>query len=156
MILYPFKFNPLFKERIWGGQRLREVFGKALPSGINIGESWELADLPEDKSEIINGPLAGQTIDQVIAEYGEAVSDGVINEILSGEISALHIWATTLRRPIIEKPTRQAARGLSVFKRTGCTGCHRPYLMTKRRILTYSFPEIETYPNKNIYFEMLY
>ena len=74
MKLYPLKFKPIFKERIWGGQRLREVFGKDLPANAKIGESWELADLPEDKSEIINGPLAGQTIDRVLADFGAAVT----------------------------------------------------------------------------------
>ncbi len=74
MTLYPLKFKPIFKERIWGGRRLNEYFGKNLPENVNIGESWELADLPEDKSEIVNGPLAGQTIDQVIAELGVAVT----------------------------------------------------------------------------------
>ena len=74
MEVYPFKFKPIFKERIWGGQRLREVFAKNLPFDTNIGESWELADLPEGTSEIVNGPLAGKTIDAVIAEYGSAIT----------------------------------------------------------------------------------
>ena len=74
MELYPLKFKPIFKERIWGGQTLKEVFGKNLPADVKIGESWELADLPEDKSEIVNGPLAGRTIDQVIADFGAAVT----------------------------------------------------------------------------------
>ena len=74
MKVYPLKFKPIFKHRIWGGQQLREVFGKDLPPDIKIGESWELADLPEDKSEIVNGPLAGLTIDQVIAELGTAIT----------------------------------------------------------------------------------
>lgn len=74
MRLYPLKFKSIFKERIWGGRRLNEFFGKSLPADIKIGESWELADLPGDKSQILNGPLAGQTIDHVIAEFGEAVT----------------------------------------------------------------------------------
>ncbi len=70
MKLYPMKFKPIFKERIWGGQKLKTFFGKDIPTDKPIGESWELADLPEDKSEIVNGPLAGKTIDEVIAEFG--------------------------------------------------------------------------------------
>ena len=70
MEIYPCKFKPIFKERIWGGRKLADYFGKNLPDGVKIGESWELADLPQDKSEIINGPLAGMTIDQVIARHG--------------------------------------------------------------------------------------
>ena len=74
MKLYPLKFKPIFKERIWGGRQLEAVFGKDLPADVNIGESWELADLPEDKSEIVNGPLAGMTIDEAIAKYGPAIT----------------------------------------------------------------------------------
>jgi mannose-6-phosphate isomerase len=69
MKIYPFKFEPIFKERIWGGRRLAEVFNKNLPPNVKIGESWELADLPNDKSLITNGPLAGRTLAQAIAKY---------------------------------------------------------------------------------------
>ncbi|OQY03077.1 MAG: hypothetical protein B6I25_08480 [Planctomycetales bacterium 4572_13] len=74
MNLYPLKFEPIFKERIWGGRQIEKVFGKDLPADVKIGESWELADLPSDKSTVVNGPLAGQTIDQVIAEFGTAIT----------------------------------------------------------------------------------
>jgi mannose-6-phosphate isomerase len=74
MEMYPLKFKPIFKERIWGGQNLRTFFDKELPPDKKIGESWELADLPEDKSEIINGPLSGKTIDKAIGEFGERIT----------------------------------------------------------------------------------
>ena len=70
MELYPYKFKPIFKERIWGGRKLAEVYGKGLPENVKIGESWELADLGDDKSEITNGALAGVTIDKVIEKHG--------------------------------------------------------------------------------------
>lgn len=74
MKMYPLKFKPIFKQRIWGGQRLGDVFGKDLPAGEKIGESWELSDLPEDKSEIINGPLATETVASAIEKYGTAIT----------------------------------------------------------------------------------
>lgn len=74
MEIYPLKFKPIFKERIWGGTAITDVFGKDAPSGVNIGESWELADLPEDKSVIANGPLAGLTIAEVIEKHAEAIT----------------------------------------------------------------------------------
>ncbi|MBW8002288.1 MAG: class I mannose-6-phosphate isomerase [Planctomycetes bacterium] len=73
MKLYPLKFKPIYKHRIWGGRKLAEVFGKDLPED-NIGESWELADLPEDKSEIVNGELAGQTLETVIKQYPKEIT----------------------------------------------------------------------------------
>jgi mannose-6-phosphate isomerase len=74
MTLYPLKFKPIFKERIWGGTKLRDFFDKDIPPGVKIGESWELADLPEDKTEIVNGPLAGQTLALVTQKYGSAIT----------------------------------------------------------------------------------
>ena len=71
---YPLKFGPIYKQRIWGGQKLRDVFGKDLPAGQKIGESWELADLPEDKSVIANGELAGQTLHSAIEQYPKEIT----------------------------------------------------------------------------------
>jgi mannose-6-phosphate isomerase len=61
-MLYPLTFTPLFKERVWGGRKLAELYGKALPPGVPIGESWEITDRPEGVSVIANGPLAGKTL----------------------------------------------------------------------------------------------
>ena len=69
MKVYPLKFRPIYKQRIWGGQKLREVFGKDLPPDQLIGESWELSDLPQDKSIIANGELKGQTLISAINRY---------------------------------------------------------------------------------------
>jgi mannose-6-phosphate isomerase len=65
--LYPLLFEPRFKERVWGGRTLETMYGKALPAGVPIGESWEISDRPGDESVIANGPLAGQTLRQLIA-----------------------------------------------------------------------------------------
>jgi mannose-6-phosphate isomerase len=74
MQVYPLKFGPIYKERIWGGKLLREVFGRDTPRGKRIGESWELADLPQDKSKITNGKLAGETLEAIISKYPEQVT----------------------------------------------------------------------------------
>ena len=74
MQVYPLKFEPIFKRRIWGGQKLREVFGKDIPAGEKIGESWELADLPDDKSVIANGELAGRTLASAIEKYTKQIT----------------------------------------------------------------------------------
>jgi len=74
MKLYPLKFKPIYQQRIWGGTALKDYFGKDIPAGVKIGESWELADLPGARSEVINGPLAGKTIDQVLALYPKQIT----------------------------------------------------------------------------------
>ncbi len=74
MKLYPLKFKPIYKERIWGGRKLKEYFGKDIPEDALIGESWELCDLPDNHSEIINGSLAGKTLDKVLKDYPEQIT----------------------------------------------------------------------------------
>jgi len=74
MQVYPLKFRPIYKQRIWGGQKLREFFDKDIPEGKRIGESWELADLPDDKSVIANGELAGNTLGSVIEKYPKEIT----------------------------------------------------------------------------------
>ena len=73
---YPLVFEPILKEKIWGGRNLADL-GKPLPEGIMIGESWELADLPQEiaggRSVIANGPLAGRTLREAIAAAGEPI-----------------------------------------------------------------------------------
>lgn len=57
----PILFEPLFMPRVWGGRRL-EAWGKALPPGEVIGESWELADREDAQSVVAVGPWAGRTL----------------------------------------------------------------------------------------------
>ena len=74
MELYAYKFKPIFKSYLWGGRKLKDVLGKPIPDDTITAESWELADLPGDKSVIANGPLAGKTINEVIKTYGKTVT----------------------------------------------------------------------------------
>lgn len=74
MKTYPLKFKPIFKERIWGGQQLRHAFNKDIPADTKIGESWEIADVGDDKSVITNGPLAGETIASAIEKLGKDIT----------------------------------------------------------------------------------
>ena len=60
--LYPLTFQPIFKDRVWGGRKLEQLYGKALPPQTPIGESWEITDRPEGVSVITNGPLTGRDL----------------------------------------------------------------------------------------------
>ena len=68
-MLYPLTFHPLFKERVWGGRKLAEIYHKPLPPGVPIGESWEISDRPGDVSVIANGPLAGQDLHWLVERH---------------------------------------------------------------------------------------
>lgn len=72
MSVYPYKLEPLYKDKIWGGRSLERMFGRSLPAG-NTGEAWELADLEEGECRIANGRRKGQSLRQVVAEEGAAL-----------------------------------------------------------------------------------
>ncbi|MGA3163298.1 MAG: type I phosphomannose isomerase catalytic subunit [Verrucomicrobiota bacterium] len=61
-MLYPLTFHPIFKERVWGGREIERLYGKKLPPGASIGESWEISDRPGNASVIANGSLAGKNL----------------------------------------------------------------------------------------------
>jgi mannose-6-phosphate isomerase len=69
-MLYPLTFQPIFKERVWGGRTLERLYAKPLPAGRPIGESWEISDRPGDSSVIANGPLAGKDLHWLVENHG--------------------------------------------------------------------------------------
>ncbi|BDW91507.1 mannose-6-phosphate isomerase [Flagellimonas marinaquae] len=72
MNLYPLKFKPILKERLWGGTKLKEVLNKPIDSDIT-GESWELSGVAGDISEISNGNLEGTSLQELMDSQGEAL-----------------------------------------------------------------------------------
>lgn len=68
-ILYPLVFQPIFKERVWGGRELERLFHKQLPAVKPIGESWEISDRPGDVSVVVNGSFAGKTLRWLMENY---------------------------------------------------------------------------------------
>lgn len=68
--LYPLKFQPIFKEKIWGGKKLQTLFNKNIDTD-NTGESWEISAIPHNISRVSNGNLAGQSLTALIKKYGE-------------------------------------------------------------------------------------
>lgn len=77
-MLYPLILEPILAAKPWGGDRLA-AYGKAVVAGDRIGESWEVADLdldadgtvPYGKSQVTNGPLAGETLGGLMTEHGK-------------------------------------------------------------------------------------
>ena len=70
-MLYPLLFYPIYKEMIWGGNRMAERFGRILPSD-HTGESWDISCRPNEMGVVENGPLAGLAFDKVISQNPNA------------------------------------------------------------------------------------
>ncbi|AUC86315.1 mannose-6-phosphate isomerase [Polaribacter sp. ALD11] len=84
MKLHPLKFTPLFKYRLWGGNKLKSVLNKEY-SETNIGESWEVSDVENDETVVASGFFEGKTLRDLTEEYkgaflGEAVYKQFGNE----------------------------------------------------------------------------
>ena len=60
-MLYPFKFQPILKDKIWGGQKLQKILKKPTTSA-EAGESWEISDVQGDTSIVSNGTMAGTSL----------------------------------------------------------------------------------------------
>ncbi|RUA19159.1 MAG: mannose-6-phosphate isomerase, partial [Flavobacteriia bacterium] len=88
MDLYPLKFRPILKERLWGGTKLKEVLGKPIESDIT-GESWELSGVKGDISEVANGPLEGTSLEDLISKQPEAVLGKSVVERFGNEFPIL-------------------------------------------------------------------
>lgn len=74
----PIVFEPLLMERVWGGRRLASLYGKPLPPGARIGESWELVDRPEAQSVVADGPLKGSTLHELwVSRRAEVFGSGL-------------------------------------------------------------------------------
>ncbi|MDG1573180.1 mannose-6-phosphate isomerase [Robiginitalea sp. M366] len=69
MDCYPLRFTPLYKERLWGGEKLRTVLGKDC-KGDRIGESWEVSGVPGDVSVVAEGPYAGRDLQDLVDTFG--------------------------------------------------------------------------------------
>ncbi len=79
--LYPLKFNPIFKEKIWGGDKIRTVFGMDYAPLPNCGEAWVLSGYGEEISVVKNGFLAENQLDELIDIYmGDLVGEAVFEK----------------------------------------------------------------------------
>ncbi len=76
--LYPLKFKPIFKEKIWGGKKLQSICNKKIQTDAPVGESWEISAVQNNISIVENGFLAGNSLEDIIEIYmGDLIGDEV-------------------------------------------------------------------------------
>lgn len=67
------RFEEGYFDRIWGGNRLRTLYGKPIPTGRPIGEAWLIADHATHQSVVEDGPHQGKTLRQLIETDARAL-----------------------------------------------------------------------------------
>jgi mannose-6-phosphate isomerase len=72
MKLYPLQFEPILKERIWGGEKLKTLLHKPITSTIT-GESWELSTVEGEVSIVANGELKGKSLTELINSFPDEI-----------------------------------------------------------------------------------
>lgn len=72
MKLYPLQFEPILKERIWGGNKLKTLLEKSIISN-KTGESWEISTVQNEVSIVANGSLKGKSLGDLISDYPEDI-----------------------------------------------------------------------------------
>lgn len=70
--MYPLKFNPILKSTIWGGEKIIP-FKHLATEQAQVGESWEISNVPGDESVVANGTDAGKNLSDMVKEYKGAL-----------------------------------------------------------------------------------
>lgn len=77
-MLYPLKFAPILKSKIWGGDRINKLYRHDSSTLTSIGESWEVSGMEGDDSVVINGFLRGNSLSELVEVYmGDLVGEHV-------------------------------------------------------------------------------
>lgn len=97
----------------------------------------------------------GMQAEELVGSGVDGDGDGVVDEVLVGELSVLHIFGTTLERPVQVGQTDQAVQsGAALFSSTGCASCHVPELETESEFLELAFPEVDVDPTANVFYRI--
>jgi len=69
--LYPLKFKTIFKDKIWGGQKIKSVLNKDFGELPNCGETWEISGVKGNISVISEGSLQGENLQELLKKCKE-------------------------------------------------------------------------------------
>ncbi len=67
--LYPLKFKTIYKDKIWGGHKIKTYLHKDFGSLPNCGETWEISGVKTDVSVVANGELEGESLADLLEKY---------------------------------------------------------------------------------------
>lgn len=77
-MLYPIKFKPIFKDKIWGGRKIKTILGMDYGELSNCGEVWLISGYKDDQSMVENGFLEGNELNELVEVYmGELVGEKI-------------------------------------------------------------------------------
>lgn len=87
--MYPLKFNTIFKDKIWGGNKIRTVLGKDFSPLPNCGETWEISGVKGNISTVAEGRLKGKDLVSLIDTYKQELVGKKVYEKFGNEFPLL-------------------------------------------------------------------
>ncbi len=88
-ILGPLKFLPLFKNKIWGGNKIKTILHHDFSPMENCGELWAISGIPGNESVVAEGPLEGNTLNELIEIYMTDIVGDAVHEVFQNEFPLL-------------------------------------------------------------------
>lgn len=80
-VLYPFKFTPIYKDKIWGGQKIKTILNQDFGKLPNCGEVWLLSGVEGCQTVVSNGDMAGNELNELVEVFmGDLVGDDVFDK----------------------------------------------------------------------------
>ena len=68
-MLKPLKFRTIFKDKIWGGNKIKTILNKDFSPLPNCGETWEISGVEGNVSVVAEGEYAGKSLVELIDKY---------------------------------------------------------------------------------------
>ena len=120
MALYPLRFKPRLKERIWGGESLAAKCGKRSAKGKRYGESWEISGVAGDLSVVSSGMFNGNDLQEMVEIYmGDLVGEKVYDKFgIEFPLLVKHIDTAALLSIQVHPDDRLAAERHNSYGKT--------------------------------------
>jgi len=87
--LYPLKFKTIFKDKIWGGNKIKTYLDKDFSPLPNCGETWEISGVKSDVSIVDNGPLKGESLPDILEQFKGKLAGNKVYEKFGNEFPLL-------------------------------------------------------------------
>lgn len=87
--LYPLKFTPIYKDKIWGGQKIKTILGKDFGALPNCGESWEISGVKGNESVVSSGFLQGKSLPELLQQYKERLAGNFVYKRFANDFPLL-------------------------------------------------------------------
>lgn len=89
MSLYPLKFKTIYKEKIWGGHKIKTHLNKDFSPLENCGETWEISGVAGDVSIVDRGELSGKSLTDLIHTFKADLVGSSVYEKFGNEFPLL-------------------------------------------------------------------